>query len=192
MNSNKRNEKNAFNNKCHKSVNVLMGQSIQKKLNKQQLQFKFTSAFNRHLLKLKIDTYWKWCTCLQLQTSNFQFLQLGYVSKNEKNRCSRCCCCYSVPPLRIRQISRSHFLKHNLDISLAYPSGMLFLTIFGEVMCQFIKITWKCVFILIKFAHGADIWNSLGHLCEGCESCPIRLSNDWNNFRRPLTICDGS
>ena len=43
---------------------------------------------------------------------------LGCISKNEKNRCSRCCC-YSVPPPRIGHISRSYFLKHNLDISLA-------------------------------------------------------------------------
>ena len=37
-------------------------------------------------------------------------------------------------PSRIRQISRSHFLKHNLDISPAYPSSILFLIIFGEVV----------------------------------------------------------
>ena len=67
------------------------------------------------------------------QTSNFQFLQLGCVGENEKNRCSLCCC-YSVPPPRIRQISRSYFLTHKLDISLAYPSGLLLLTISGEVM----------------------------------------------------------
>ena len=40
-------------------------------------------------------------------------------SKIEKNCCSGCCCCYSVPPLRIRQISRSYFLKQNLEIFLA-------------------------------------------------------------------------
>lgn len=37
-----------------------------------------------------------------------------------------------------------------LLLTLAYPSGMLFLTIFGEVMFQFSQINWKCVFILIK------------------------------------------
>ena len=65
---------------------------------------------------------------MQFQTSNFKFLQFGYASKNKKNRCSRC----SFPPRSVRRISRSYFLRHNLDISLGYPSGMLFLTIFGE------------------------------------------------------------
>ena len=64
---------------------------------------------------------------------------------------------------------------------------MFFLTIFDEVMFQFIKINWKCVFILIKFAHGTDVWNSLSsasvaHLFAVFENCSIRLSNDWNNF----------
>ena len=55
-------------------------------------------------------THWKFVFYLhliQLQTSSFQFLQSGRISKNEKNRC---CCCYSAPPPRIRQISRSYFL----------------------------------------------------------------------------------
>ena len=69
-------------------------------------------------------------------------------------------------------------------LSLKY---MFFLTIFDEVMFQFIKINWKCVFILIKFAHGTDVWNSLSsasvaHLFAIFENCSIRLSNDWNNF----------
>ena len=38
---------------------------------------------------------------------------------------------------------------------IAYLSSMLFLTIFGEVMYQLIKI--KCVFILIQFANGTDV-----------------------------------
>ena len=54
---------------------------------------------------------------IQLQTSNFQFLQLGCIIKIDKNRCS-CCCCYSFPPPRIRQISRSYFLKQSLEIFL--------------------------------------------------------------------------
>ena len=41
---------------------------------------------------------------IQLQTSIFQFLQLGCNGKNEKNRFSRCCC-YYVPPPRIGEIS---------------------------------------------------------------------------------------
>ena len=62
---------------------------------------------------------------------------------------------------------------------------MLLLTIFDEVMFQFIKIKWKCVFILIKFAHGTAVWNSFSLACtsiEVFENCSIRLSNDWNNF----------
>jgi len=34
----------------------------------------------------------------------------------------------------------NYFLKHNMDMSHAYPTGILFLTIFGEVMFQFLKI----------------------------------------------------
>ena len=54
-------------------------------------------------------------------------------------------------------------------------------------MFQFIKINWKCVFILIKFPHGTDVWNSVSsasvaHLFEVFENCSIRLSNDWNSF----------
>ena len=63
-------------------------------------------------------THWKFVFYLhltQLRTTNFQFLQSGCVSKNEKNLCFSCCC-YSVPPPRIRQISRSYFLKQNLEI----------------------------------------------------------------------------
>ena len=44
---------------------------------------------------------------------------------------------------------------------IAYLSSMLFLIIFGEVMLQLIKMNWECVFILIKFAHSTDVWNSL-------------------------------
>ena len=124
------------------------------------LQFLLIHYYNcLFFLLLKIGTHWKcyfictWCSF----DANFQFLQLGYVSKNEKNRFSSCCC-YSVRPPHIRQISRSHFLKHNQDISLAYPSGMLLLTIFSEVRLRFIKINWKCE-NLIKFARGADVWN---------------------------------
>ena len=71
---------------------------------------------------------------------------------------------------------------------IAYLSSMLFLTIFGEVMFQLIKINWKCVFILVKIAHGTDVWNHLllrlVHLCKVrvFENCSIRLSNDWNHF----------
>ena len=69
---------------------------------------------------------------IQFQTSNFQFLPLGCISKNQKNRCS-CCFCYSVVlPPRIRQTSG--------DFSCtAYLSSMLFLTIFGETIFQLIK-----------------------------------------------------
>ena len=105
---------------------------------------------------------------MQLQTSNFQFLQLVYVSKNEKNRCSRCCRYYSVPPPSIRQISRGHFLKHNLDISLAYPSGMLFLTISGEVPVHQNKVKMCLHF---DRNHTAPMFEirllRLLHLCEG-------------------------
>ena len=77
--------------------------------------------------------------------SKFQFLrQLGYVSKDAENPCSRCIC-YIIPLPRIRQILRNYFLRHNLDISLTYPSYMLVLIIFGDVMLQFIKINRKCV-----------------------------------------------
>ena len=37
-----------------------------------------------------------------------------------------------------------------LLLTLAYPSGMLFLTTFGETMFQLIQINWKCVFIFMK------------------------------------------
>ena len=107
----------------------------------------FFKTWNWNILKMFLSL-----PLTQPQTSNFQFLHLlGYVSKNEKNYCYRCCC-YSVPPPRIRQISRSYFLRHNQYISLAYPKSMFFLTIFGEVMFLFIKINWKCIFIFIKFA----------------------------------------
>ena len=43
MNLTKWNGKNVLNNKCHKSVNMLMGQSNNQ--NKQQRQFNFTAAF---------------------------------------------------------------------------------------------------------------------------------------------------
>ena len=106
---------------------------------------------------------------IQLQTSNFQFLQTGCVGKIEKNRCSRgrCCCCYSVSPPRFRQISRSYFFKQKLEIfsCIAYRSSMLFLTIFGEVMFHLIKVNWEFVFILMKFARGTFIWNSLSSAC---------------------------
>ena len=107
---------------------------------------------------------------IQLQTSNFQLLQSG-ISKIEKNRCSCCCSCYSVPPPRIRQIiSRTHFL-----------------TMLQLIMLQLIKINWECTFILIKFAHGTDVCRNilflrLVHLCKVFENCSIRLSNDWNHF----------
>ena len=66
--------------------------------------------------------------------------------------------------------------KHNLEISLAYPSGMLFLTILGEVMFQFIKINRKSAFILFIFTHAAE--TRFLRLVDLCESGSIRLSND--------------
>ena len=35
----------------------------------------------------------------------------------------------------------------------------------GNVPCQLIKINWERVFILIKFAHGTDVWNYLSSAC---------------------------
>ena len=61
-------------------------------------------VYKLNLIKL---THWKsifYQHLIHLQTSNFQFLQLGCIRKDETNRCSGCCC-YSVPPPRIRQIS---------------------------------------------------------------------------------------
>ena len=106
------------------------------------------------------------------------------ISKNGKNHCSPCCC-YSVLLPRIRQISRSTFLN-NLDISLALliPQVFLFLNNFSEVMFQFIKVNWKCVFILIKLAHGTDVWNSLSSACTSMWNYSIQLSNVWNKFYR--------
>ena len=47
-------KKKGFNNKGFKSVNILMGQSIQNKLNKQQLQFKFI-VFENCCIRLSND-----------------------------------------------------------------------------------------------------------------------------------------
>ena len=70
---------------------------------------------------------------------------------------------------------------------IAYLSiaSMLFLTIFGEVMFQLIKINWECVSFWSN-SHMAPIVETLFlrlvHLCEVFENCSIRLSNDWNHF----------
>ena len=44
-----------------------------------------------------------------------QFLQLGCISKNEKNRCS-CCCCYSVPLLSLKNKVNQPFLLSKKEI----------------------------------------------------------------------------
>jgi len=81
---------------------------------------------------------------------------------------------------KIPQAERARTIKvptSFLLLTLAYPSGMMFLTIFGEVMFQFIQINWKRVFILIK-SHVSVIFETrllrLVHLCEVCQNCSIR------------------
>ena len=62
---------------------------------------------------------------------------------------------------------------------------MLFLTIFGKVIFQFIKVNWKCVFILIEFAHGTDVWKLTFfglYMWSVWKLFHPALSNDWNNF----------
>jgi len=139
----------------------------------------------------------------QLQTSNFQFLQLllRCISKNENNyRCSRCCCC--VPPPRIKHIctqdTRSYFLKQNLEIFLAllnYLSNMSFLTIFGEVMFQLIKINWD----RLHFDQ-IHIWHRCLKLSSACTSMwglsvktvPPGKAMSEIIFTTPLTIYNSS
>ena len=122
---------------------------------------------------------------IQLQTSNFPFSQLGYICKNEKNPCSRSRC-YSVPTSRIREISRSYFLKHNLDISLALliPQVCCFWPSSMELCSSKNKL--KICLHFDQIRHMAPMFETrflrLVHLCEVSENCSIRLSNDWNNF----------
>ena len=62
---------------------------------------------------------------------------------------------------------------------------MLFLTIFDEVMFQFIKIN-ENVSSFWSNSHVAPMFETrflrLVHLFEVFENCSIPLSNDWNNF----------
>ena len=73
---------------------------------------------------------------------------------------------------------------------------MLFLTIFGKVMLQFIKINWKCVFILIEFAHGTDVWKlaffGLYIYVKSLKTVPSGLAAIEIIFTRPLTIYNSS
>ena len=49
----------------------------------------------------------------------------------------------------------------------------------GNGPCQLIKINWERVFILIKFAHGTDVWNFLSSACTSMWGIWI-LSDLWN------------
>ena len=75
---------------------------------------------------------------------------------------------------------------------IAYFSTMLFLTIFGEVIFQLVKIKWECVFILIEFAHGTDVWNSLSSACTSMWALWKLFHPDGIIFARPLTIYNSS
>ena len=108
-------------------------------------------------------------------------LKLSILSKNEKNRCSRCCWCYSVPPSDKFQETVSCIEAEPGDFScIAYFSSMLFLTIFGEVMFQLIKINWECV-LFWSNSHMAPMFETLFlrlvHLYELFENCSIRIES---------------
>ena len=144
-------------------------------------------------------THWKlvfYLHLIQLQTSNFQCLQSGCISKIEKNGCSRCCCCcYSVAPPRIRQISRSYFFKQNMEI---------FLALFISQLCCFWPFS---VFQLIKIKvrmclHFDQIrkWHLCLKLCffslyiyvKYLNTFPSSLTMIEINFTRPLTSYNSS
>ena len=135
-------------------------------------------------------THWKFVFYLhssQLQTSNFQFLQLGYINKNEKNPCSRCCC-YSIPPPRgIRQFQQDIswsitwiFLLHCLFLNYVVSDHFRW----SNVLVHQNKLKMCLHFHQILTWHRCFETRFLRvvHLCEVFESCSIRLSNDWNLF----------
>ena len=132
-------------------------------------------------------THWKFVFYLhliQLQTSNFQFFQLECISKINKNLSSRCCC-YFVLSL-IRPISRSYFLRHNLDVPLAllilkYAVSDHFQ--WSNVPVHQNKLKMYLQFDQTRPSHRClNSFPSLVHQCAVFEKSSIRLSNDWNNF----------
>ena len=112
--------------------------------------------------EIQIDstfTCMTWCN-VSIKSFKLSILTNRICCKNRKN-CWECFC-YSIRP-RVQFCATHHtkfkklFLKHNLDIRLfshVQPSDFLFLTGLGLAIFHFIKISWKRVFILMKFAHG--------------------------------------
>ena len=139
MNLTKRNGENCvFRNKCHNSVNMLMDQSIKKmkKNDKNLVSLKTRNPWtNNNFSLLSKFLFFQvhrsihyWLKSVFFETENWQTRKcsstcswcrfrpqnsynLGYVSKNEKNRCSRFC--YSVPSPRNR--GQTNFKKLFLE-----------------------------------------------------------------------------
>ena len=115
-----------------------------------------------------------WCFNLQQHSLNLQQLVLKICSKYFK---------FATTLFYLQQL---HFICSNVFLNMQ----QLYFIRRNVLICSmslvghrihFIKVDWKCIFILykIKFARGADVWNSLSSfIYVKSEKTSIQSSND--------------